>query len=338
MTLVAQAGGGAVGTLDTFPFASRLGNVATSTVAYLGKAFRPTRLAVFYPHPGRSIDPVAVALALLVLAALTAAVWVLRRRSPYLGAGWLWYAVALAPVSGLVQVGGQSMADRYTYLPLIGCAIALVWGIDDLTRRLPRRGLVLWPAALALLAALVMTTRGATAWWKSDLTLFGRAVAVTEGNWTAELNLGKALEGQGRTAEAMARYAAAVRAKPRWYLANYNLANLLYGQGRYADAVHFYRQAIDSRPGFAPSWSNLGNALGLLGRLDEALDAFREAIRLDPRDAYARNGFGVVLMSLGRLQEARESLLLALELKPDHPEARDNLAAVEEALRGGGKR
>jgi tetratricopeptide (TPR) repeat protein len=227
VTVVAQRAGGAVASLEQVPFPLRASNAVVATVAYLGKAFWPTGLAIFYPHPGNALSGWQVAFSAALLLAVTALLLALARRHPYGLVGWLWYLATLAPVIGLVQVGSQAMADRYMYLPLIGLSIVVAWGVPDLMGKGRRRRLVLAATASAAIAALTAGTALQLRHWRDSEALFAHALSVTRDNHVANAYLGSALLQQGRTREAIALYSEAVRLRPDFLTAANNLAWLL---------------------------------------------------------------------------------------------------------------
>ncbi len=326
VTLGVQAAGTAVGSTQEFPLAIRLGNALVAYAAYLGKTVRPVGLAVFYPHPGATLpflEPVAAA---VLLVAVTLLAVRLRRSSPYLLAGWLWYLLTLVPVIGLVQVGEQAMADRYTYVPLAGIFVAAAWGIPDLARAgLVRRGgrqgaddaplrWALPAAGAAALLALALLTRAQAATWKSSVTLFEHAVAVTEGNYLAHLDLGTALSREGRRSEALAHYEAAARIRPDDAQLQYNLGVTLAASGRDREAQERYERALALRPEYPEAHNNLGILLARQGRIEDAVRHCTEAVRLRPDFAEARFNLAVALHMAGRDAEAREQVEAALRL------------------------
>jgi tetratricopeptide (TPR) repeat protein len=227
VTVAAQRSGGAVASLEQLSLAARLGNAATSYVAYVGKALWPGRLAVFYPHAEDGLSGGAVASAVALLLAVSAAVWQQRRRRPYLAVGWLWYLGMLVPVIGVVQVGSQAMADRYTYLPLIGLGIAAAWGVSDAVARMPGRRVVLPLAACAAIAALAIAASLQLRHWRDSASLFRHTLAVTERNYVAHAYLGTALLEDGQTADAIFHYEEALRLRPDHLTVANNLAWLL---------------------------------------------------------------------------------------------------------------
>jgi protein O-mannosyl-transferase len=333
VTLATQAASPALGSMQEFPLAARVGNALVAYVAYLGKALWPAGLAVFYPHPGSSLSWWRPSGAAALLAAITVLAVALRRSRPYLLSGWLWYLVTLLPVIGLVQVGEQAMADRYTYVPLIGPFVAAAWGIPDAARALlaasrrpggesaDRDRVLRWGlpvAAGAVLLALALLTRAQAAVWKDSVTLFEHALAVTERNHLAHLDLGTALSREGRADEALAHYAEAVRIKPGNSIAQYDLGAALAARGRDAEAMEHYLQALTLDPRYAAAHNNLGILLAKQGRIDEAARHYAEAARLRPDFAEAHFNLAVAFQALGRDAEARAALETAtrLGLKP----------------------
>jgi len=287
VTVIAQSRGGAVAPQEALPIGFRVANALVAYVAYLGKTFWPTGLAVFYPHPVRM--PVwEIIGAAVVLAAITLGVVRFRRRR-YGLAGWMWYVGTLVPVIGLVQVGSQAMADRYTYVPLVGVFVALVWGVADgaewalarLGRPAWKRG-VLTATAGAALAVCGATTVLQVLHWRDTETLFRHTLQVTRDTDLAHNNIGVALAGLGRWDEAVAEYREALRLNPQYAEAHNNLGAALAGLGRWDEAVAECREALRIKPQYAEARSNLGNALAGLGRWDEAVARYEETIRLAP--------------------------------------------------------
>jgi tetratricopeptide (TPR) repeat protein len=289
VTWIAQERGGM---FYPIPFPWRLGNAAVAYARYLGKTLWPTDLAVFYPHPGGALAPAAVFGAAALLAAATILAVVPWRRLPFLAVGWLWFVGTLLPVIGLAQVGNQAMADRYTYLPLTGVFVALAWGGAAAARRY-RLSRVLAAAAAVLVVGLLPVARRQVGVWRDDASLFGHALAVTEGNWLAHNGLGDAA----------------------------------WRSGRYAEAAAHFREAVRINPGFFVGWANLGQALASLGD-PGAPAAFAEAIRLEPAFVPARAGLGVFELARGNLPAAEREFLETLRLDPAHVDARVNLGVV----------
>lgn len=246
----------AMPSLDYLPIGDRLGNALISCARYIGKMVWPANLAIPYPHPGSW--PLGVLLAALALIGIISVLVIHQTRSrPYLLAGWCWFFGTLIPVIGLVQVGSQSLADRYTYIPLIGLFVMVSWGFKDLSVKL---SLGRWVPALIgaiLLLACAWRTRAQLAYWQNSETLFTHALAVTRYNLTAHFGLGKSLAEQGRNREALAQFEAALALKPDFAEAEGQIGLMLAGQGDLENAVAHYRRAIQSRPDSAGALNNL---------------------------------------------------------------------------------
>ena len=327
VTFIVQSSGGAVAGVGHLPFGERLANSLVAYVAYLGKTIVPMNLAIFYPYDRHL--PVAEAVgAGGILAAATALAALLWRRRPYAAVGWFWYVGTLVPVIGLVQVGSQSMADRYTYLPLIGIFIAAAWGAADVAARwrLPRRALA---AAGAIVAgACMIVSFLQVRHWADSETVFRRALAVTSDNWLAQNNLAKALTDRGETGEAVRHYPEAIRANPGFADAHYNLGLALTMEGRAGEAIAHLQDAIRIKPDYADAHCTLGNALAARGRTDEAIKEYQEALRLDPNHAKAHNNMGLVLARQGKMEDAIDHFRQAVKSNPRLADAHSNLGSA----------
>jgi len=322
VTFVAQEKGGAVSTI--LPLRERVANALVSYARYLAKTFCPTDLSVLYPHPGHW--PLwQVALSASILMAISAvALWQFRAR-PWLAVGWFWFLGALVPVIGLVQVGIQSMADRYTYLPLIGLFIVLVWGLADALPAGPGRPRALAAAAALSLVACAALTLRQLGFWHDSETLFRRAVQVTPNNYLAYNNLGHYLSGKGKTAEAMANYTRALEINPLYDEALNNIGYALAGQRRFPEAIGFYERALRVRPTQVEVHNNLGNALSEMGRLTEAVEQYLIALKENPEHVDAHNNLGIALAMQGKLDEAIPHFRAAIRFKPGYASAHSNL-------------
>ncbi len=326
LTLIAQRTGGTLATLERHPPGHRLANALVSYAVYLRDAIWPSSPAVYYPHPASLPSPAVIAAALLVLAALSWVAWAGRRRRPFLATGWLWYLGMLVPVLGLVQVGGQARADRYTYLPLLGVFLMLAWSVPPTSsprRRLPPRAIV----AVTILLLLAGLSAAHLRHWRDSETLFRRALAVTTGNWLIHNNLGAVLLARDRLDEAAEQFQKSLQSSPR--AENHNNLGMVLFRGRQIDgAIEQYRQALRLRPDYAAARHNLGLALAALGRTEEATGHFREALRLNPGFFEAALALGRASAELGRPTEAAGAYREALRLRPQSVEARSGLAAV----------
>jgi tetratricopeptide (TPR) repeat protein len=325
LTVIAQRRGNYMAPLAAFPLTARVENALLAYVAYLGKMLWPLHLAVFYPHPGAQVPPAPALGAGLLLLVVTVLVLVPGRRWPYLAVGWLWYLGTLVPVLGLIQVGNQGLADRYTYIPLIGIFLLLTWGAGDLALawRVPQP----WPAATAglILAACAALTWAQAGHWRSTLDLWAHAAAVTENNLLAHINLGTCYKERGMLSDAKSEFEKALTIDATVPEAHANLGNVLAELGRAESAAAEYRRAIRLAPGNALLHFNLGNVLAALGRPEEAVAAFREAIHLDAASAWPHNNLGSALRDLGRLEEALAEYRQALALDPAYALAHNNL-------------
>ena len=264
VTVVAQRQGGTVGTLTIYPLGVRVANAVVATATYLGKAIWPTRLAVFYPHPGATLSAWTVAGSAVILTALT--IWTIheRRSRPYLLLGWAWYLMTLAPVVGIVQVGWQARADRYTYIPLIGIFLGVVWALSD---RFADRPALLSGMASAALVVLGVGAFVQAGYWRDSETLFQHALAVTENNAVAHNNLGTALLRRGLPSQAEEHFAEAVRIDPSFADAHSNLGVALGRQGDIDEAILEFQRALDLEPDHPDARRNLERAVAIQRRM-----------------------------------------------------------------------
>ena len=325
VTFVVQQQGGAMTTIESIPLGARIGNVLISYCCYLGKMIWPTNLAVLYPHPGYWPQE-QVLLAGVFLCGVSMLLFVMRGQYPFLLMGWLWFCGTLVPVIGLVQVGDQAMADRYTYVPSLGLLILTNWGVFELTRRWRYQAIALALAGSVVIALCIAVTRRQLEYWKDSEALFRHTLEVTENNYVAHDSLGMALVKKGQTQEAISQLQEAIRLKPDYAKAYDNLGTTLGSKGQIDEAINQFQEAIRLKPDFASAHFNLGIVLFKKSQTDEAITQFREAIRLKPDDAYARNSLGAALGKKGQIDEAIGQLQEAIRLKPDYAEARQNLA------------
>ena len=304
VTFLAQRG--AIGWTEQLPVPTRISNALVAYVIYIRQMFWPTRLAVFYPHPENRLPALEISLALIVLVGITAIAFIFRRKAPYFVTGWLWYLGMLVPVIGLVQVGWQGHADRYTYLPQIGLYIAVTWAVTDLTHSWRFQRIALGAAAVVVLGALTWSSRLQTSYWRDSETLFTHALAVTSNNDVALNNLGI----------------------------------IFLEKGQLDDAISKLQAAIDLRPENAPAHDNLAKALLKKGQVAEAMVHYRKFLELEPVNVEARNTLGTALIQQGHLREAIDQWQQALALQPENGNAASNLAWVfatctDESIRDG---
>ena len=370
VTLVVQQRGGAMTTLDLLPLTTRVANAAVAYARYLGKLFWPADMAIFYPY--REDLPTWWALAsLAILLALSVVAYRARRDRPYVTTGWFWFAGTFVPVIGLIQVGTQAIADRYTYVPYIGAFIALVWAGAAFTSKLRVPAAAAGAVAAVAIAACAVLTVAQVSVWQSNATVWRHAVAVTTGNYVAlnEVGMLVAAEGRhidalqyfeqssrakpefaevrnnlgltyiqiGRLQDALTEYERALRLKPSFPEAEHNYGFALMSAGRLEEAERHFRKSIQLRPEFPSAYNNLGMLLASQSRLDEAIAAFKEAVRLDPQNAHPRFLLGMAYGAGGRLADAANAFTEVLRLDPNHGAAKDALQRLDKMRTGKGR-
>ena len=298
----------AIGWTEQLPMLARINNAIVTYVIYVRQMFWPVNLAVFYPHPENRLPAWEIALALAVLISITSAAVILRKKARYFFTGWFWYLGMLVPVIGLVQVGWQGHADRYTYLPQIGLYIAGAWAVAGLSVSWRHRRMVLSAAALFVLGALSWSAWVQTSYWRDSETLFTHALAVTRNNDVAENNLGI----------------------------------IFLQKGQLDEAISKLQAAIDLRPENGPAHDNLAKALLQKGRLEEAMVHYRKFLEIEPHNVEARNILGTALIQQGHVKEAIQQWQEALAIEPTNGNAASNLAWVfatcpDASIRDGGR-
>jgi len=288
VTMAAQRSGKAVTSLNFISFPERVANALVSYASYLGKMLWPADLAVFYPFR-LEIPLWQSAAAAALLACITFAALRYRQQKPYLLFGWLWYLGTLVPVIGLVQVGLQSMADRYSYIPLTGIFVMIIWGVGDAVAKWQRRSLLLRTLAGAALMGCGIVTWNQVATWRSPKTLFSHALASTDNNFLAYFNLGAALESEGLIDEAFANYQKAFDIFPKLGMVNFKLGSILHKKGMLDEAIDHYYLELRYFPRFAACYNNLGIALAEKGEYDEAMEIFTRALALEPDNSFTKS-------------------------------------------------
>jgi protein O-mannosyl-transferase len=365
MTLIAQSRGGAVRTLGAAPIALRLSNALVSYAKYLVLTFWPNDLAVYYPFAG--IPAWQIIGAAFLLSGITVFCLSERRIRPYLIIGWLWFLGTLVPVIGLLQVGGQIMADRYFYIPSIGLFIAIAFGLADLAKSWRIAPPLSAGIAAGVLLILATLTNAQTQRWRDSFTLFEHTLAVTPPNLHIEHNLAMALGGSGRYDEAAAHFAKALQIDPNFYDALVGMGVTREFQWRLPEAIDYFQAAIRSQPETPTAhvqvgrvlWkqnsdqaaleeirrasqlapkdpdirADFGLALQLVGRMPEAIEQFHEALRMNPNNAEAHANLGLALLASGKPQESIPEFETALRLKPELTGAADNLRRAQSQLK-----
>jgi tetratricopeptide (TPR) repeat protein len=323
LTFLAQRNFGAVVSLTHLPITARAANAAVAYVAYMTKALWPSGLAVLYP--GQMPDSGAAFLAIVLLLAISALAWHWIRVRPYFAVGWLWYLGMLLPVIGLVQVGVQSMADRYTYMPMAGLSIAIVWTLADLVEGRGTLRLAAAVAAGVILVAFTAASFRQTQYWKSSRALFEHTLAVTRHNHIIENNLGVILGREGDSKGAIALYKEALSTVSDYAEAHANLAHELLRAGEFAAAEPHLTQALAEKPNLASAHGDFGVLLAARGQYEEARQEFLRALSLRPDDADNESNLCFALTHLGHPQEAIPHCNAALRIDANHANAKFNL-------------
>lgn len=325
VTFFVQQQSGAVRSFEQFSLGARLANTPVAYVEYLKKTFVPTNLSVFYPHPGDDFSMAWVIGSIVILIAITVAVFVFRRRYPYLIMGWLWYVGTLVPVIGLVQVGLQSMADRYTYIPLIGIFIMIVWLATEL---LPykNKGTVHFVAGISVILIYLFMCSSQVKVWKDDKTLFTRAIQNTSNNYVAHTSLGNYYLLHKQPAEAVPHFAKAVQYCPENYEHHLNLGRALVSTKKHGEAEPVLRKAVELAPEDGQARAYL--ALSLLNQRKslEAEEHLVKAVELAPHLYVAQFNLGILRMNQGRYKDAIPYLEVALQINPNSSAARKALS------------
>ncbi len=327
ITIYAQNRGGAVQDLNEISFRLRSENALIAYVKYIGKTIWPHDLAVLYPFP--PAIPIWQAIgSLLFLFLVSAAAILTARRHRYITVGWFWFLVTLLPVIGLIQVGGQSMADRYSYIPLTGLFIIAAWGVPDLIKGLRHR-----QGILALLAGTVIIASAALTWqqlgyWRDNISLYRHTLQITTDNSSINYNLGLALQAKGDLDAAIQEYREALRITPNSKNAHYNLGLALQTRGDPDAAIQEYRQTLWINPDEADAHYNLGIVLSAKGDLDAAIYEYREALRINHNNANAHNNLGAALAGKGDLDAAIHEYREAIRINNNLENAHNNLGAV----------
>jgi tetratricopeptide (TPR) repeat protein len=326
VTFIVQQRGGAMANIELLPITSRIANACTSYVMYIWKTLWPVGLAVFYPTRHHvSLWWLAAALFLIVLS--VQAVRGASRR-PYITVGWFWFVVALIPVIGLVQVGRQSMADRYTYVPSIGLFLIVAYGVNDLFETWRHRKIVLPIAAVLTVLVCTGLTMSQVRYWRSNEALWNHALAVTSENAVAHYSLALAAGDDGRTEEAIQHYIEALRIEPQYPEAHYNLGNALAKNGEMNEAVVQYLETLRINPQHPKAHYNLGLAFVSQGKSDEAILHYREALHIDPTFVEAHNSLGIQYQAKHRMEDAISEFSEAIRLNPNYASAHNNLGTA----------
>jgi tetratricopeptide (TPR) repeat protein len=332
-TFRVQQSAGAMGPGLKFPLSIHISNAFTCYLGYILKMVYPVSLAPLYPHPGGSLPIWQAIVSVCVLVIITAVVIYMARRRRYLAVGWLWYLGTLVPVIGLVQVGVQAMADRYTYLPSIGFFIMVAWCADELFARWQYRKVVLGTSVIVVLVVLLMCTRRQVRYWQNDFTLFGHTLAVTENNFIMQNNYGNSLLEDDQFEEAIAYFDEALRINPGYAKALKNKGRALLELGDIDEAIECFTGVLHIRGDWPEVYHNLGLAYAEQDKHELAIKNYNKALQLKPEYPNVLNNLGASLKKQGRIDEAIKRWEKALAFEPDHPNAHFNMG-LEKAKRG----
>jgi Flp pilus assembly protein TadD len=362
VTILAQHSGKAVVPFSLAPLNFRIANAFISYVQYIEKMFYPAGLAVFYPHPGINISILFTVISAVLLLGVTIFILGFPKNHRYLVTGWFWYLGTLVPVIGIIQVGGQAMADRYAYITLTGLFIIIAWGMPELLGKFSHRKIVLWILSLVVLFALAVCSYLQTRYWKDTLTLCQHAIEVTNDNYQAHfcmikplleqnriddairhgeqavrisptfvpaLNaLGLSLLEAKRTDDAVACYRRVLQIRPQDAAANFNLAWVLAGSGKFDEAIPLYYKTLQIDPDFADARINLGFALAGSGKLQEAVKEYEKILLVEPNNAVAHNDLGIALAKQENFDDAIAHFSQAVKINPNYANAKNNLSAA----------
>ena len=307
--------------IKDYPFSlgSRIANAPVSFMTYLEKTFWPHDLAVIYPF-SEQLPLWQVAGATLLILVISAAVIVAVKRLPYLFTGWLWYFVTILPVIGIIQVG-DPMADRYIYLPSIGIYMMLAWGVPSLIKNEEIRKKILFPAAIAILAILAVSTWRQCGYWENSASLFNHALQVTKDNYLAYNARGVIYAKSGRYQSAIEDFGETIRLQPAYANAYYNRGLAYANSGQYEHAIRDYNETSKLQPGFADIYFFRGTAYGELGQYQPAIESYNEAIRLRPDYIFAYYNRGVAYGKLHQFQRSVNDFNETIRLKQDYADA-----------------
>jgi tetratricopeptide (TPR) repeat protein len=327
ITYMVQKSSGAVSPLDVASFKVRIANAMISYVSYIGKMIWPHNLAVLYPYP-KAILLWKVVGASLLLVVMSIVVFRMVKTKPYFAVGWLWYVGTLVPVIGFVQVGGQAMADRYTYVSLIGLFIIIAWGVHDILAKWRYKEIILTTSALFVLSSFLVCAWFQVRNWRNSITLFENAIDVTKNNYVAHDKLGEALAAQGKTDAAIRYYSEALRIWPEFVEARFNLGVLLREDDRLNEAIDHFFRVLRFKPNFAEAHCELGNTLKEQGKFPEAVRHYLEAISIKPEYAMAYNNLGVILAHQEKNKAAISHFYEAIRIDSGYVRAYCNLGKV----------
>jgi tetratricopeptide (TPR) repeat protein len=328
VTFLVQQNWGAVTRLTDVSFAVRIGNALISYVKYIEKMFWPAGLVYFYPHPGRNISIWYVVISALFLLAVTFFILRFSSKHRYLLTGWFWYLGTLVPVIGLVQVGEQAMADRYSYITLTGLFIIIAWGVSEILLKWHYRKIILGVSSLIILLILAICANVQAGYWKDSMSLYTHALKVSNLNYKAHFNMAVTLRDMDRFEEAALEFQKCLQIEPNAPLAINGLGIIFGRQGKFDEASKYFTKALNINPNLAEARTNFGYILINQGKLDDAMVNLNESLRINPRSAMTHRYLGQVLEKKGQIGQAVSHFEEALRLKPDWDELMNELAWI----------
>jgi len=327
-TVLVQRRVSAMQSLNNLHLSTRVGNALLSYVTYIGQLFYPAKLAVLYPYPSGSLPFWKIIGACVVLVVISLGAFLWRRKRPYLLVGWLWYLGMLVPVIGLVQVGSQALADRYTYLPQIGLCLMLVWLAADVSTGWRNRRLLLNSVASIIIITLIFSARVQASYWKNSETLWIHTLSVTSNNSFANNNLGIVLIQNGQVDGAIIHFQEGLAINPNDADTHDNLGYALAQKGLVDEAIVEYQKALVNDPNNAKACYNFGNALAQKGQVDEAIVEYQKALSINSNNADFYSNLGNALVQKGQLDEAINDYQRALAVQPGFAAAQEDLALI----------
>ncbi|MBU1648813.1 MAG: tetratricopeptide repeat protein [Proteobacteria bacterium] len=330
ITFHAQEAGGSVATISQLSLLARAENAIVSYVLYIQKMLWPQQLSVIYPHPGTHPYWLII-ISALIFSVLTLLALFYAKKTPFFLVGWLWFVGMLIPVIGIVQVGIQAMADRYTYLPMIGLFLAFSWGLYHFPPFKNKRSLYFSITGSCILLLLSVTTWRELQYWENGVSLFTRAVTITKNNYVAHNNLGYEFVQIFEFDKAKKEFELALQINPNFEIAHLNLGRSLIEEGNIAEGIEHYRSAIKIKPDYADAHNNLGNTLFRLGKNHEAAANYIQALRINPSLTETYNNLGAILVSDDKFDQAIILFQKAISLNPNYLDAKTNLEEVIKA-------
>ncbi len=328
VTFLVQRSGGAVSQFTNLGLTTRISNAFISYVKYIEKMFWPAGLAYFYPYPGRNISILYAVVSAFFLLAVTFFILRFSSKHRYLLTGWFWYLGTLVPVIGLIQVGDQAMADRYSYVTLTGLFIIIAWGVPEMLANWHYRKFILAVSSLIILLVLAVCSNVQTRYWKDSLSLYTHALKVSKHNYKAHFNMAVTLRDMDKFDEAAVEFQKCLQIRPDAPLALNGLGIIFGRQGRFDQAGEYFTKALSIAPNLAEARTNLGYVLTNQGKLDDAMTNLNESLRLNPKSALTHYYLGQLLERKGKIDQAVSHSEEALRLKPDWVEPMNELAWI----------